>query len=51
MCVWKLKNYKTGCSDGLVGELLRYYRLASAVICSSLVREYCSNIVGGMSYS
>ena len=23
-CIWKLKNNKTGCSDGLVGELLKY---------------------------
>ena len=24
VCVWKLKNNKTGGSDGLVGELLKY---------------------------
>ena len=24
MCVWKLKNTKTGGSNGLVGELLTY---------------------------
>ena len=43
VCIRKLKNNKTGGSDGLGGGAsqvwrVRYDRLASTVICSSLVR-------------
>ena len=55
MCL-EVKNNKTGGSEGLVGGAsgvwrVRYDRLASAVVCSSLVRGVCSTTVERRPYS